>query len=96
METNDPNLDAADYAISKTIEDNAATADVRVMFLGNTLDGLVAGSNDTLPGRTSASCSRPFAAASASGGRSEEPSAHHRDRAAQALSRPSVLRAFST
>lgn len=47
VETNDPNLDAADYAkIGKTIEDNAATADVRVMFLGNTLDGLVAGSND--------------------------------------------------
>lgn len=47
LETNDPNLDAEDYAkIKKTIEDNAATADVRVMFLGNTLDGLVAGAND--------------------------------------------------
>ncbi|MCB0783707.1 MAG: DUF3575 domain-containing protein, partial [Flavobacteriales bacterium] len=37
VETNDPNLDAEDYAkIAKGIEENAETADVRVMFLGNT------------------------------------------------------------
>ncbi|MCB0810053.1 MAG: DUF3575 domain-containing protein [Flavobacteriales bacterium] len=47
VETNDPNLDAEDYAkIARTIEEYAATADVRISFLGNTLDGLVAGSND--------------------------------------------------
>ncbi|MCB0815414.1 MAG: hypothetical protein KDB87_19895, partial [Flavobacteriales bacterium] len=48
VETNDPNLDAEDYAkIAKGIEENAETADVRVMFLGNTLDGLVAGANSS-------------------------------------------------
>jgi len=48
VETSDPNLDAVDYQkIKKNIEDNAETADVRVMFLGNTLDGLVAGSNES-------------------------------------------------
>lgn len=47
VETNDPNLDAADYQkIKKNIEENAADSDVRIMFLGNTLDGLVAGAND--------------------------------------------------
>ncbi len=48
VQTNDPNLDAADYQkIKKNIEENAADADVRIMFLGKTLDGLVAGANDS-------------------------------------------------
>ncbi len=47
VETNDPNLDAADFQnIKRNIEENAEDADIRIMFLGNTLDGLVAGSND--------------------------------------------------
>jgi hypothetical protein len=48
VETNDPNLDAEDYQkIKKNIEESAEDADVRISFLGNTLDGLVAGANDT-------------------------------------------------
>jgi hypothetical protein len=46
VETNDPNLDAADYQkIKKNIEDYAEDADIRVSFMDNTLDGLVAGAD---------------------------------------------------
>ncbi len=43
LETNDPNLDAADYQkIKRNIENNVDDADIQILFLGNTISGLEA------------------------------------------------------
>lgn len=47
LDTNDPNLDAADYqSIKRNIEQHAEDADVKIFVLDNVLSGVVAGAND--------------------------------------------------